>query len=143
MKTLLANISQAEKVEILNGIAEILTALNLSVLVTKNITEEKAMVVIRELMDMYGVESVAVEDEQEIPETEPFIPTTGNIVLDVPVTGKKADNSKDAILNSLVYVFDNIEEDFSQGINRLLVDEIQQKLLSIRGLVEYLYTKKD
>lgn len=139
----LVNISQEEKVEILNEIAEVLTALDLSVLITKNITEEKAVDVIKELMDMYDIESIISEDIDEIPETEPFIPTTGNIVLDVPVTGKKADNSKDAILNSLVYIFDNVEEDFKLGVKRTLVNEIQQKLLAVRGLVEYLYTRKD
>lgn len=139
----LVNISQEEKVEILNEIAEVLTALDLSVLITKNITEEKAVDVIKELMDMYDIESIISEDIDEIPETEPFIPTTGNIVLDVPVTGKKADNSKDAILNSLVYIFDNIEGDFKLGVKRTLVNEIQQKLLAVRGLVEYLYTRKD
>lgn len=139
----LVNISQEEKVEILNGITEILTALDLSVLITKNITEEKAIDVIGELMDMYDIESIVSEDIDEIPETEPFIPTAGNIVLGVPVTGKKADNSKDAILNSLVYIFDNVEEDFKLGVKRALVNEIQQKLLAVRGLVEYLYTRKD
>lgn len=139
----LVNISQEEKVEILNEIAEVLTALDLSVLITKNITEEKAVDVIKELMDMYDIESIISEDIDEIPETEPFIPTTGNIVLDVPVTGKKADNSKDAILNSLVYIFDNVEGDFKLGVKRTLVNEIQQKLLAVRGLVEYLYTRKD